>query len=100
MNNLTRVSIPGYQSEKDCLMHTVTDSGSSHVSWNTPEGVIIGYENIPDNYPSCALYTYENIDEYKESLKNIGSWIEKEFVQSWDESSLGSLEDFIEELGE
>ena len=38
------------------------------------EGKVLVVENIPINYPRFSLFTYDNIKEYKKSLKGV-DWI-------------------------
>lgn len=70
-----KVNLPTLLTEKDGLVYVRThDEHYIHQSFELENGTIVVFESIPGNYPSNALVTFKNREEYIESIKEV-SWI-------------------------
>lgn len=59
---------------KECLLNVRTESGNIHMSWLDNKDRVIVFEDIPENYPTGGIFTFDNISDYIDSIKDV-SWI-------------------------
>ena len=68
------VNIPTALEEKDALVHVRSEDDYIHTSWHLKDGKVIACEAVHDGGLSVAILLWDNIQEYKENIKEI-PWI-------------------------
>lgn len=81
---MIQVTMPDYLSSRDCLLQVnCFEESYVHQSWLLPDGKVISFEDIPDNYPSGSLAIWESVDDYIDGIAEVG-WInDPEYIMNY-----------------